>query len=463
MPEIAEVTRVVHYLRQNLSGRRISGLLTQNDDIIYGKVGTSASEFQEALTGRTVLNARQQGKYFWLVMDKPPHPLMHLGMTGWVKLSNIETGYYKPKKDSKDGEKQAKLTDGIGESSGKVKTKEDGPEAVYNNAGSTREGEQEWPPKYYKFVMQMEGEPKVEAAFVDARRLGRIRLIDVPAEEMRDTTPLKENGPDPVLDPDILTPEWLTEKLHSKKNPIKAALIDQAVISGVGNWVADEILHHACVHPEQYCNTLTDAQCKELHTSLTFVCKTACDLLGDSDQYPEDWIFKYRWSKGKKDAPVLPNGEEIQFVTAGGRTSAFVASRQKKTGAVAADVEDGSDEDVEEPKPKAKAKPKTKAPGKAKVESDVDEDSDEDAEEDAKETKHKNNAKPKTRAPREAKVESDVDDEDADPDGQVKPAQKSGRKRKAAGKDAAKPKSEKKTKVNGASETPGSRRSSRRK
>lgn len=379
MPEIAEVTRVVHYLRTHLVNRRISNILVQNDDIIYGRVGTSAAEFQKALTGRTVLDARRQGKYFWLVMDKPPHPLMHLGMTGWVKLSNIETGYYKPEKEKKtgkakgDGKKQTKLTDGAAKQEVEDE-KKDTPAAVYNNAGSTHEGATEWPPKYYKFVLQMEGTPKVEAAFVDARRLGRIRLIDVPAEEMRNTTPLKENGPDPVLDQDVLTVEWLTEKLQSKKNPIKAALIDQGVISGVGNWVADEILHHARVHPEQYCNTLSDAQCKQLHDSLTFVCTTACDLYGDSDQYPKDWIFKYRWSKGKKDVPVLPNGEQIQFVTAGGRTSAFVASRQKKTGPVAGDVNDDDDEaDAEDKKPQSKSKSKPKArskKAKAKEESE---------------------------------------------------------------------------------------------
>jgi formamidopyrimidine-DNA glycosylase len=72
---------------------------------------------------------------------------------------------------------------------------------------------------------------------VDPRRLGRIRLVDVAAEEMRKTTPLKENGPDPVIDKDILTVEWLSTKLRSKKVPVKALLLDQANISGIGNWV----------------------------------------------------------------------------------------------------------------------------------------------------------------------------------------------------------------------------------
>lgn len=82
MPEIAEITRIVHFLRTHLKGKRISNVLVQDDDIIYGKVGTSAAEFKKALTGRTVQDAHQQGKYFWLEMDKPPHPLMHFGMTG---------------------------------------------------------------------------------------------------------------------------------------------------------------------------------------------------------------------------------------------------------------------------------------------------------------------------------------------------------------------------------------------
>jgi formamidopyrimidine-DNA glycosylase len=44
-------------------------------------------------------------------------------------------------------------------------------------------------------------------------------------------------GPDPVIDKDILTVEWLANKLRSKKVPVKALLLDQANISGIGNWV----------------------------------------------------------------------------------------------------------------------------------------------------------------------------------------------------------------------------------
>ena len=103
---------------------------------------------------------------------------------------------------------------------------------------SKDEGEKEvWPPKYSKFSLQTADEPKVEAAFTDSRRFSRIRLVDCVAEAIRNTTPLKENGPDPVIDKDILTVKWLEQKLIKKQVPIKALLLDQANISGIGNWV----------------------------------------------------------------------------------------------------------------------------------------------------------------------------------------------------------------------------------
>ena len=135
-----------------------------------------------------------------LVMSSPPHPLMHFGMAGWFNIRGEETAYYKPTKPVAD----------------------------------------EWPPKYWKFSFETAEEPEKpvsEAAFVDFRRFARIRLIDVPGEEMRKVSPLVENGPDPVIDKDVVSEEWLAEKCAAKKIPIKALLLDQANLSGIGNWV----------------------------------------------------------------------------------------------------------------------------------------------------------------------------------------------------------------------------------
>ncbi|KAF7891269.1 uncharacterized protein EAF02_001594 [Botrytis sinoallii] len=300
MPEIAEVARAVHYIRKCLVGKTLAVVNAQDDANVFGKVGTSAAEFQKALTGKKVESAGQQGKYFWMIMSSPPHPVFHFGMTGWFHIRGQGSYYYRSKNED---EKEA------------------------------------WPPKFSKFSLQTAGEPKVEAAFTDSRRFSRIRLVNCVAEAIRDTSPLKENGPDPVIDKDILTVEWLEQKLNKKQVPIKALLLDQANISGIGNWVGDEILYNARLHPEQYSNTFSSEEIKRLHTSMLSICQTAVDLLADSSKFPDDWMFKHRWGKGKKDGPTaLPNGEKITFLTVGGRTSCVVPSVQKKTGAVAGDM-----------------------------------------------------------------------------------------------------------------------------
>jgi formamidopyrimidine-DNA glycosylase len=197
MPELAEVARIVHFIRKHLVGKTLANVQTQDDTIVYGKVGTSATEFQKAMQGKSIIGAGQQGKYFWITMSKPPHVVMHFGMAGWLKIKNADTYYYR----------------------------------------TTNADDKEWPPKYWKFILETDETPKTEAAFVDFRRLSRIRLVDCPADDIRQHTPLKENGPDPLADKDILTSGWLENKVKSKKVPIKALLLDQANISGIGNWM----------------------------------------------------------------------------------------------------------------------------------------------------------------------------------------------------------------------------------
>ena len=275
-----------------------------------------------------------------MVMSSPPHPLMHFGMAGWLKIRDDETAYYKPAKPEKSPE---------------------------------------WPPKYWKFALETAEEPKCEAAFVDLRRFARIRLIDCAADEIRNVSPLVENGPDPIVDKDVLTEDWLAEKLGSKRVPVKALLLDQANISGIGNWVgfvprdlfesleslavgadttySDEIMYDAKIHPEQYSNTLTSAQIKQLHKSIHYICSFAVDNLADSSKFPEEWLCKHRGGKGKNDSPTtLPNGPKFVCVPVGGRTRCGVPSVQKKTGPVAGDVkhdageEDGDGEEKAKPK-----------------------------------------------------------------------------------------------------------------
>lgn len=108
-------------------------------------------------------------------------------------------------------------------------------------------------------------------------------------------------------------------------------------------------MYNARIHPEQYSNTLSTEQISQLHKSIHYVCGLAVETLADSTKFPEEWLFKHRWAKGKKDAPTtLPNGSKFVFLTVGGRTSAVVPSVQKKTGAVKKDIEVNGDVDDDE-------------------------------------------------------------------------------------------------------------------
>lgn len=323
MPEIAEVARLVHFLRQYLVGKKITKIEAPDDANIFGKVGCSGPAFEKALKGRKVVAAGSQGKYFWLRLNDPgPHPVMHLGMTGWIHVQGDRTAYTNYYKKMKPDEQEA------------------------------------WPPKYWKFQLETDGKKPVRIAFTDPRRFGRIRLVDCPGDQIRQNSPLMENGPDPVVDKDVFTEEFLREKMRKRHVPVKALILDQAVISGVGNWVADESLYQAKLHPEQYCDEFSDQEIKRLHEAIRYVCQTAIDLLGDSDQFPDHWLFNHRWGKGKKEASALPNGEKLAFITVGGRTSCYAPAVQKKTGHVVPGIKEepaGDDGSPEKPK-KGKAK-----------------------------------------------------------------------------------------------------------
>ncbi|USW46685.1 Putative ribosomal protein S13-like, H2TH [Septoria linicola] len=409
MPEIGEVARMVHYLRKHLVHRTITTCQAYEDSIVYGKKGgTDADTFGKALTGRKVTGAGTQGKYFWLTFDKPPHSVMHLGMTGWIKCSAEETAYYK-----------------------RAKVEDQPPES--------------WPPeqKWTKWLIKCDAEgdrDAVELAFMDARRLGRIGLVDCDADDIRHHSPLKENGPDPFVDKDIVTVEWLSDLLNRKKVPVKALLLDQANISGIGNWVADEIMYQAKLHPEQYSNTFNDQQIKQLHDALIEVTTIACETLADSSQFPETWLMKYRWDKGKKgNVNKLPSGNKIEHITVGGRTSAFVPAVQKKTAAVTGDVDSGGEAKAG----KAPAKGRKRKVKEEEKEEEEEEDEDEDEEEvmPAKKSRgkkvktetHAEAPAKKARQGRKAKAEPAEDD-----DGEVEEPPET-KKPKSTPKKAAKP------------------------
>jgi formamidopyrimidine-DNA glycosylase len=139
--------------------------------------------------------------------------------------------------------------------------------------------------------------------------------------------PISKLGFDPVLD--MPSYEDFHKRVTKRAVPIKALLLDQSFSAGVGNWVADEILYQAEVHPGQYTNTLLDEEVKGVYEKTKSICDLAVRVEADESKFPDHWLMKYRWNKGKGlGKGILPDGTKLEFTTVGGRTSAIDPAKQ---------------------------------------------------------------------------------------------------------------------------------------
>jgi formamidopyrimidine-DNA glycosylase len=111
------------------------------------------------------------------------------------------------------------------------------------------------------------------------------------------------------------------------KAPIKAVLLLQNGFSGIGNWMADEILWHAHVLPTKPAGKLSAAQRHALWRETRFVVKHSLETLGrDYSDPPKTWLIHERWStKG-----VCPKHRTLlRRATVGGRTTAWCSKCQR--------------------------------------------------------------------------------------------------------------------------------------
>ncbi|SCV69001.1 BQ2448_2021 [Microbotryum intermedium] len=292
MPELPEVERARRRLERLAVGRKIVSVIALEDTIVFS--GTTAAAFATACQDRTVQQVRRKGKNFYFILDAPITPIFHFGMSG----TSVVRG-------------------------------ESGP--IYR-APRAKTDPCMWPPKYAKVCFEFDDDfdsAGSEWAFCDSRRFGRIKLIEGVAEEQE---PLVSLGADPFLA--MPSVEVLAEGLRKRNAPVKAVLLDQnGPLCGIGNWMIDEILYQARLHPSHPASALSPEELDRLHAQIVNVTNTACAVDAESRQFPSDWLFGARWSKGKSGGKtfLLPNGEttSVTYMTVGGRTSAVITSVQK--------------------------------------------------------------------------------------------------------------------------------------
>ncbi|KNC24715.1 hypothetical protein FF38_13389 [Lucilia cuprina] len=147
-------------------------------------------------------------------------------------------------------------------------------------------------------------------------------------EEMQTSDPINKLGPDYSINP----PEFAEFfNICSKRRiAVKTFLLDQSVFSGIGNWMSDEILHLARIHPEQPVNTIPEALAQCLYDGIIDVCSITAETEANTTKFPRHWLMLHRWGKArsKKEVQKTADGKIVDFLTVGGRTGCYIPELQ---------------------------------------------------------------------------------------------------------------------------------------
>jgi formamidopyrimidine-DNA glycosylase len=210
MPELPEVETMVLTLRPRLVGRTFGAARVLRDSV----VGWPApAAFAAALQGRTVLRLDRRGKYILIDLDDGSRLVVHLRMTGQLA--------FRPARSR--------------------------------------------PTAHTRLVLPLDSDEALH--FIDQRTFGKVYVL--PDQDPAPIKGLAALGPEP-LGPGF-TPALLGKALARTARPIKTALLDQALVAGIGNIYADEALFVAGVHPTTPARQVPAAAVKRLHGAIRTV------------------------------------------------------------------------------------------------------------------------------------------------------------------------------------------------
>jgi len=272
MPELPEVETVVRDLRPLLTGRRLTV-------IHVGKAKLRRpwkAAWGKKLTGSTISSIRRRGKWIILDLDPAAHLIVHLGMTGQFTVNTVNV----PTPDHTH----------------LVFTLDDGNELRFRDV--RRFGSVEWF-AHADDVNHFLGE-----------RLGP-EPFDMPAKQFH-------------------------ESLMSSKRTLKALLLDQTVVAGVGNIYADEALFRAGLHPECRGNAMTAKDCDRLRLAIVVVLTKAIESRGSTIR---DYIggsglrggFQDEFTVyGRTGEPCVKCNTPIERIRVAGRSSHYCPQCQQR-------------------------------------------------------------------------------------------------------------------------------------
>lgn len=235
MPELPEVETVRRGLSELIVGRVIS---TESHDTPKGFPNIQ-SDVRQFLVGASVTTVRRRAKVLMIDLSTDYTLLIHLKMTGqlvFVGETRFGAGHPNDSLVNELPDKSTRVT----------LTFEDGSKLFFN----------------------------------DQRKFGWVKLL--PTMTIPDIDFMKKVGPEP-LESDFTAKQFAARFTRRAKTNIKAALLDQSVVAGVGNIYADESLWGAKIHPQRLVSTITPEEFELLYTELRSVMNLAIEKGGSSN------------------------------------------------------------------------------------------------------------------------------------------------------------------------------------
>ena len=155
-------------------------------------------------------------------------------------------------------------------------------------------------------------------AFDDQRKFGEIELI----EDVGEFLQTRGLGPDALG----IGLSQFKAIVGKHRGAVKAILLNQRLIAGIGNLYADEILFHARMHPATEAARLSDKDLRRLFRATRYVLDKAIALKTDFNRLPKSWLLTHRGKRGR--CPRC--GRALKSAIIGGRTAWFCTHCQKR-------------------------------------------------------------------------------------------------------------------------------------
>ncbi|MEE8144149.1 MAG: bifunctional DNA-formamidopyrimidine glycosylase/DNA-(apurinic or apyrimidinic site) lyase [Kiloniellales bacterium] len=280
MPELPEVETIVRGLRPHLEGRRLVRVVQRRPDLRF----PFPENFAARLTGRRVTGLGRRAKYILIGLDGGEVLLCHLGMSGRMVLDRTEDATLDP---------------------------------------------------HDHVVFETDAGERIR--FNDVRRFG---LMDLVAEQdLQAHKLLRDLGPEPLGN--AFNGAALATALKGRRTPIKAALLDQRIVAGLGNIYACEALFHAGLSPRRQAYTVQGGRAQRLAWAVRDVLQRAIEAGGSSlrDYVQADGelgYFQHHWAVYGRETEPCPGCTceqartgGIRRITQAGRSTFYCPTRQR--------------------------------------------------------------------------------------------------------------------------------------